>query len=234
VLAYQPHRAFPQRRIDLLRHIAILRDSQGGGTEPRALHRWADRVTNGAGGQPPIQLYLNTANPGQRRDRGSTWPRAGSTPYGPCDGGNTLACSWQYGWQRARAALQVFQPAARAAGIDANPASYIWWLDVETENTWQSGSAAALVRNRAALAGMAAYVVARGGRPGLYSSTAQWRRVAGDVPADSALYRLDSWVAGAGSRAGARVACTRPPLVGGRVVLAQYVPDDLDRDLACD
>jgi hypothetical protein len=37
VLTHQPHRTLPQRRIDLLRHDAILRDSQGGGTEPGAL-----------------------------------------------------------------------------------------------------------------------------------------------------------------------------------------------------
>ena len=37
---HQPHRAVPQRRIDPLRHHAILRDSQGGGTEPGALNQF--------------------------------------------------------------------------------------------------------------------------------------------------------------------------------------------------
>jgi hypothetical protein len=198
--------------------------------------RWAARSTGAANGQPPIQLYVNTANPGELRNAIDTWPRSGSTPYGSCTAGNTLACSWRYGWERARATVEdIFTLAARAAGLTSDPARYIWWLDVETGNTWQSGSAAALTRNRGSLAGMAAYLAARGGRPGLYSSPAQWRQIAGEVTESSALYRLDSWVAGASSQAGAAATCDRPPLVGaGRVVMAQYVMDNQDHNLACD
>src|SRR3954451_20687190 len=187
--------------------------------------RWAARSTGRVDAQPRIQLYLNTANPGEQRHRVSTWPVAWSTPYGPCDYGNTVACSWQYGWERARETInEVFVPAAEEAGVDPFPASYTWWLDVETENTWQSGSAAALARNRATLEGMAAYIVARGGQPGIYALPSQWRRIAGAVTPDSPLYRLDSWLAGGGSASGAAAACDRPPLVGGgRVALAQYV-----------
>ena len=43
--------------------------------------------------QPKAQLYLNTANPGEVRDQVTTWPSTGGTPYGTCDGGNTMACS---------------------------------------------------------------------------------------------------------------------------------------------
>jgi len=198
--------------------------------------QWAGRSTGAANGQPPIQLYINTANPGELRNAIDTWPRFGSTPYGSCDFGNTLACSWQYGWERARTTVEdIFAPAAQAAGLDPDPARYTWWLDVETGNTWQSGSAAALTRNRGALAGTAAYIRARGGRPGLYSSPTQWRQIAGDVIDSSALYRLDSWVAGASLEADAAAACDRPPLVGGaRVVMAQYVAGNQDRNLACD
>jgi hypothetical protein len=39
----------------------------------------------------------------------------------------------------------------RAAAVDGRPSSYTWWLDVETMNTWQSGSPAAQARNRATL-----------------------------------------------------------------------------------
>jgi hypothetical protein len=197
--------------------------------------RWAAGSTGAVDEQPRIQLYVNTANPGELRHRVSTWPVAVSTPYGPCDYGNTVACSWQYGWERARETInEVFVPAAEEAGVDPFPASYTWWLDVETENTWQSGSAAALARNRAALEGMAAYIVARGGQPGLYAVPSQWRRIAGVVPADSTLYRLDSWLAGGRSASGAAAACDRPPLAGGgRVALVQYVSGGLDRDVAC-
>ncbi len=127
-----------------------------------------------------------------------------------------------------------FRPAARAAGIDDDPAGYTWWLDVETMNTWQTGSDAALARNRAALEGMADYFESVGADVGVYSTGYQWRRIVGSVEPDSVLYDLDSWLAGAESRSGAQENCDEPPLTGGgRVVLAQYVEDDLDHDVSC-
>jgi hypothetical protein len=200
---------------------------------------WAAGSTGAVWSQPEVQLYVNTANPGQVRDRISTWPRATDTPYGTCDGGNTMACSWVYGRIRAQVTVHAFfQPAARAAGIDDDPAGYRWWLDVETMNTWQGGSTAALERNRATLEGQAAYLQDAGAEVGLYSTGQQWRRIVGEVQPDSVLYDLDSWLAGAESRAGAVDNCGEPPLTGGgRVVLAQYVTDgpdgDLDHDVAC-
>jgi len=185
--------------------------------------------------RPPVQLYLNTANPGEVRDEVTTWPAASGTPYGWCDRGNTTACSWQYGWERARESInEVFAPAAEAAGVDPDPEHYTWWLDVEIANTWQSGSAAALARNRAALEGMAAYVVARGGRPGVYAFPPHWRQIVGTVPPQSTLSRLVSWVAGASSEDEAEENCDRPPLgSGGRVELAQYVSGGLDLAVDC-
>jgi hypothetical protein len=196
---------------------------------------WADGAAGTAWDQPELQLYVNTANPGQVRDQVDTWPRATDTPYGTCDGGNTMACSWVYGKIRAQVTVHAyFQPAARAAGIDDDPAAHRWWLDVETMNTWQSGSAAALERNRAALEGMATYLQESGAEVGLYSTGFQWRRIVGSVEPDSVLYDLDSWLAGALSRSGALENCDEPPLTGGgRVVLSQYVEDDLDHDVPC-
>jgi hypothetical protein len=185
-------------------------------------------------GQPDLQLYLNTADPGQLRDQVSTWPSTGGTPYGGCDGGNSRACSWQYGWQRAAQSVSAFfAPAAQAAEVDGDPARYTWWLDVETANTWQSGSAGQ-ARNRAALEGMAAYLSTRGARVGVYSTGRQWEQVVGDVPPDSTLTGLPSWVAGASSAEEARDACAGDPLVpGGDVVLAQYVTASVDADIRC-
>ncbi len=197
--------------------------------------RWAERSNGSVDTQPKVQLYLNTANPGQVRDQVSTWPTSGETPYGSCDGGNDLPCSWQYGYERAQNSVVVyFTPAARKAGVDRVPSRYTWWLDVETSNTWQSGSAAALARNRAALEGMTAYLLARGGRVGLYSTGFQWDRIVGTVPSTSNLVGRNSWLAGATRRASAENNCERPPLVpGGRVTLTQYVQDDLDRNHSC-
>lgn len=196
---------------------------------------WAWRSSGAVAEQPKAQLYLNTANPGAMPDVVDTWPSAGETPYGECDGGNSTACSWRYGWERARHSIfEYLTPAAREADVPGLPADYTWWLDVETANTWQRGSEDGRLRNRATLEGMAAYLEFRGAEVGLYSTHEQWAEIAGSVPADSSLAGLPSWLAGSVTLAEAVAACDQPPLVPeGRVVLTQYVPDDLDLDHAC-
>jgi hypothetical protein len=197
--------------------------------------RWASRSSGWVSTQPKAQLYLNTANPGELRAQVATWPQSGSTPYGPCAGENDQACSWQYGYERARnSVVSYFMPAARTAGIDPLPSRYTWWLDVETENTWQTGSWDALARNRATIEGMTDYLLSQGGRVGFYSTGYQWGTIVGSVPSTSTLVGRDSWLAGATSLSQAKSSCARTPLVpGGRVTLAQYAPDALDRNLSC-
>ncbi len=197
---------------------------------------WAWESNGSVPEQPVAQLYLNTANPGQARNLINTWPSAGDTPYGECDGGNTTACSWRYGWERTRESVtDFFASAAREAEVDSLPSSYRWWLDVETMNTWQVGSDDARARNRAALEGMTAYLDLRGADVGLYSTGRQWQQIVGSVPTDSPLAGLPSWLAGSVTSAQAVAACELPPLVPrGRVVMTQYVPDDLDRNHSCD
>jgi hypothetical protein len=110
----------------------------------------------------------------------------------------------------------------------------MWWLDVETMNTWQSGSTDALARNRATLEGMTTYLTSLGGRVGLYSTGQQWAQIVGVVPAGSTLTGRDSWLAGATSLTSAQVACGKPAFApGGRVTLSQYVSGGLDRNQSC-
>jgi hypothetical protein len=196
---------------------------------------WAAGSSGGDHEQPATQLYLNTANPGQLLALITTWPQRGVTPYGSCEGTNSAACSWQYGWERARnSVVSFFSPAARAARMDSQPSRYTWWLDVETMNTWQSGGDEARDRNRAALEGMTAYLVSRDARVGIYSTGRQWSEIVGTVAGDSPLASRDSWLAGSSSRADAVAACSDPALVPrGEVTLTQYVRDGLDHDHAC-
>ena len=196
---------------------------------------WAWGASGAVDEQPRAQVYLNTANPGEVLDQVTTWPAGGLTPYGTCDGTNSMACSWQYGWERAQNSVDsFFVPAARAARVDGRPSSYTWWLDVETMNTWQRGGTDALARNRATLEGMTSYLVIQGGRVGVYSTDQQWTQIVGTVPPGSPLVGRDNWLAGGRSAADARAACDEPALVpDGEVTLSQYVRGRLDRNESC-
>ncbi|OMQ16369.1 hypothetical protein A7K94_0202985 [Modestobacter sp. VKM Ac-2676] len=209
---------------------------------------WATGAGGEVPGQPPVQFYVNTANPGQVRDQVTTWPELGSNRYGDCDGTNSAACSYEYGTARAAGDVRMVLRAARelAAADDDVPAEiaavqdvtdlvgYRWWLDVETMNTWQLGGADAQRNNRATLEGMTDHLTALGGEVGLYSTGYQWRLIVGAVPEESSLTGLDSWLAGADDRQDATRMCRSDPLVdGGEVALVQYVVGRLDHNRAC-
>ncbi|MDP5228589.1 MULTISPECIES: hypothetical protein [Arthrobacter] len=187
---------------------------------------WAAGSVGGTG-QPLVSLYVNTANPGTA---GSWWPQSNSyggavvaNPYGTCVAGSTgAACSYMYGYAKA-------YDDANSRGV-TGPGAYLWWLDVETGNSWSSDTAA----NRADLEGMAAYFTGIGARVGVYSTTYQWGRIAGTVASSSSLYGLPSWIPGARNLSGARSACSGTPLTsGGKVVMTQYVSGGLDYDFSC-
>lgn len=204
---------------------------------------WAKSSKTGSA-QPKVQLYVNTANPGEVISQITTWPASNTdktgfttaNPYGNCAGQNDLACSWQYGWNRSvEANLDRFVPAAKAAGINQSAAAYTWWLDVETMNTWQSGSTEALVRNTAALEGFAKYYQSLGATVGLYSTGVQWTQITGSTVGDqSNLNGLANWRPSGASLANAKDNCTVAPLtIGGFISLTQYVQKNLDYNHSC-
>jgi hypothetical protein len=136
-----------------------------------------------------------------------------------------LACAWQYGWNRAVEDVYIrFIPAVQAANLPDDPAAYRWWLDVETENTWKSGTFGQQ-SNVADLEGMTAYFKSIGAQVGIYSTGYQWGQIVGtQVGSASNLNGLASWLAGASSERDAKRNCSLPPLTtGGLVVLTQFV-----------
>jgi len=190
---------------------------------------WAQSST-GLTAQPKAQLYVNTANPGGLNTL--SWPsnnvdpsgNVAPNPYGVCDHSNSLACAWQYGWNRAVEDAQL-------RGV-ASPASYTWWLDVETANTWKTDGNTA--SNRADLEGMVAYFETLTTQIGIYSTSSQWGSIAGTVPAGSNLNGLDNWRPGARNSSGAKSNCSLAPLTaGGHVTLTQWVSANLDYDHSC-
>lgn len=201
---------------------------------------WAN-LSLGTLNQAKVQLYVNTGNPGDVKP--DTWPNNNTdpqgnnapNPYGTCDGSNSTACAWQYGWNRAVDDVQNrFIPAAHSAGVDAIPGDYPWWLDVETTNSWESGSADALDRNRVDLEAMVTYFQSRGITVGIYSTNYQWGQIINAAPTGSNLNGLKNWRPGASDIAGAQSNCSLSPLTsGGSVVLTQYSTSEFDYDYSC-
>jgi hypothetical protein len=104
----------------------------------------------------------------------------------------------------------------------------LWWLDVETSNTWQTDVDA----NAASLSGMVDYFQSKALDVGLYSTSYQWKKIAGVTASVSNLAGLRSWLAG-GSEAGAPIDCEKSPLTPyGWVAMVQYVTH-LDNDYSC-
>lgn len=201
---------------------------------------WASQSLSGSH-QPKVQVYVNTANPGQVAPQVQDWPTATPTgvtdPYGACAGANDLACSWQYGWNRADDdVLQRFAPAAQTAGIATTAGSYTWWLDVETGNSWQSGSTDAYSRNVAALEGMTARFENDGAKVGLYSTASQWTTITNNqIGGTSNLNGLANWRP-SGSRLSTAISnCSVAPLTaGGYISLTQYVVQrSIDKNHSC-
>jgi hypothetical protein len=203
---------------------------------------WASKAKVGSN-QSKRQVYVNTANPGEVISQITTWPTtsvdsSGNTPtnpYGPCSGANDSACSWLYGWNRSIYTEGVFKTAASSKGLDANTSNYVWWLDVETMNTWQTGSGAALTRNTAAIEGFGAYYQSKAAKIGLYSTAAQWAEITGNnISAGSNLNGLPNWRPSGATLANAKANCSVAPLTaGGFISLTQYVVKGLDNNHSC-
>jgi hypothetical protein len=194
---------------------------------------------NSLGGTPQakVQLYVNTANPGGLGT--PSWPTASTpeNPYGPCAGEDSLACAWQYGWNRASEDITGrFAPAAVLAGVSTDPATYTWWLDVETMNTWKAPTSSFnTLSNATVLEGMTTKFQLVGGTVGLYSTAYQWGQIVGSsVSGTSNLNGLKNWRPGGANLKTAKQACTAAPLTpGGSVVLTQFVSKNLDYNYSC-
>lgn len=187
---------------------------------------WAN-ASKGGTKQPLVQLYVNTANPGKA---GSWWPTSNtygdapvSNPYGTCTPGDYgAACAYMYGYAKA-------YDDVKDRGV-SNPASYVWWLDVEIENSWQLDKQA----NRADLEGMTAYFQSIGAAVGIYSTSYQWNQIVGVVGAGSNLNNLRSWIPGARSETAAKSNCNAARLTtNSPVVMTQFVSSNLDYNYSC-
>lgn len=187
-------------------------------------------VTWAAGLPGAPALYMNTADPGTQSAHwklgsGSTDP-AGNT----CDPTNSdttsaeyAACAYQYGWNTAKDALT--NEAASVSGA----ASYTWWLDVETTNTWDGSTSA----NAEDVQGSLDYLRSANVKTvGVYSTAAQWNTITGSY----AFPRfIPEWLAGASSARQAQLYCAQSPFGGNNssITLTQYHSAGFDADNPC-
>lgn len=188
---------------------------------------WA-QSSEGGSTQPLAQLYVNTGNPGDvlAQYNVTDWPTASvaADRYGSCEGTwqDTLACSWEYGYERASADMNVV--------ASYQPYQGRWWLDIETANSWTSDSA----KNQASLEGMVSALQQAGNSVGIYSSSGSWSSLFGPVDASSPLYSLDEWRPGAKTLSKAQDNCSLAPFEGdGRIAITQFVAKNLDYDYSC-
>jgi hypothetical protein len=197
----------------------------GAGNGPSEL-AWAGGVQ--------AQLYANTGNPGPALSshwpNGQTFPRECNTALSP--GSDTANCAYDYGWNAAadsyRTAVNAYISLGLAPpGATSTPAPNVWWLDVETANSWRSD----VSLNVAALQGAVAYLQSAGvASIGFYSTQYQWNQITGGT-----LVFADhwSWVAGATTARQARNNCGGTAFTGGVIALAQYFARGFDADLRC-
>ena len=198
---------------------------------------------------------MNTADPGNVYNGAlvADWPATGSTPYGACltttvttstgthtVGQNSPACAWQYGYSKAVQDVSWVAGAASAIDAQSPPVTvsgaaggYPWWLDVETVNTWQGGTAGQAM-NAADLQGMIAALQQAGASSvGAYSTSSQWNKVTGGTTSSpGSLSGIPDWLAGAKTLPGAKSNCGAASFTAGRIVVTQW-PGHPDNDYAC-
>jgi major membrane immunogen (membrane-anchored lipoprotein) len=192
---------------------------------------WAKGAANGT-----PAFYANTENPGPAN--ASNWPTDQQTPR-RCSGANSVACSFDYGWNAARLAFANAVNAERDDGASSPTASAIaapWWLDVETGNKWETleygRSSATGAYDEASIEGMIASFENIGiASVGVYSTSQQWKVIT--VRTESTFPSVPVWIPGFGSLATAEVGCGLVSFTGGRVALIQYGSLGYDGNYAC-
>lgn len=194
---------------------------------------WKSTGRSAPGVLPKAALYVNTADPGPGV---ADWPTNNVDPNGnatasTCTGGDTSPCAWQYGWNRAVQDMDWLTAAAIQVGVASSVSAYPWWLDVETANSWETGTSG-LANNVADLQGMVAAFKAGGATTvGIYSTSYQWGQITGGSK-DGNLSGLPDWIPGARRLSSAQSNCSLTGFTGP-VTITQWFGKPYDGDYAC-
>jgi len=177
-----------------------------------SLFSWARTTRGGA------SFYMNTANPGPSTPSVNWYGQR--FPDRTCGPAREAACAYNFGYNAAAVAMAYAKAQTGAA------TNTMWWLDVETENSW---SRTDLGANLASIRGSMDFLQRQPGvKVGIYSFGPMWNRITG-----GAQMGVPNWVAGASNLADARAHCSpSSSFSGGPVVLTQWV-SGVDLDYAC-
>ncbi len=185
-------------------------------------------------------LYMNTANPAPHSS--FYWPASGAQDPALCQDSTATTdpgCAYDYGWHTAANALATSKSAL------GNLAQGVWWLDVETGNTWNGDASS----NAADLQGSIDYLLAQHvAGVGVYSTGYQWGVITGGYSTSNAstyaaawrpeftspngISAAPSWVAGASGPSDAPSYCSSS-FLGTTTWLVQYIAGATDVDYAC-
>ena len=215
-------------------------------------------TSTGSTKQAKAQTYLNTADPGNgvadwpSPTNFGSYPGGTSTPsYGSCAyasgnsgaGAMSTACAYIYGYDMVVGGISDGTNGivagdvndfhtATGATLNVQPV----WLDVETGNSWQSGSLG-LSMNTADLNGMVDALRATNSSAsvGVYSTSYQWNQITGTPTGTAAgnLAGLGDWVPGASTQSGAAGNCALTTFTAGTISVTQWTSGGLDYDYSC-
>ncbi len=157
-------------------------------------------------------LYMNTGYPGATRGK-----KFMSSPR-HCTVTDNQCLAYNYGFAASEYGLRL----AANSGAYSN----MWWLDVETDNSWTTSTAV----NQASLMGAVAAIQQNSflAKVGFYSTTDQWQEITGGWKNG-----MPAWLAtGAASEQSAARACSTTAFNGGPLWLSQYTTS-IDGNVAC-
>ncbi len=195
--------------------------------------QWAQSAQSGA-----PAFYMNTASPGPAYS--SHWPVGQQSPE-VCDGSNSPACSYDYGWNNAQPSFNN-AVSAESTNASTSPTSAAqsanWWLDVETVNSWETlepsygPTAISAAIDQASLEGSMAYFSSAGvSSLGIYSTASQWTAITGGT--GSTFAAVPVWMPSNSTLSAAESACLSASFTGGRVAMIQYPSNGFDGDYLC-
>jgi hypothetical protein len=125
--------------------------------------------------------------------------------------------AYNYGYQAA-----VY---AEEQATENNFTPYMWWLDIETMNTWSKDKEL----NKQVIKGAIDALQENSYRVGVYSTAYQWNVIAGDFKPE-----LPVWSAGASSKNTAPDRCnSKYAFTGGYVMMVQYIANNFDNNHLC-